>query len=107
MDKTIEKFVNAVMLLGAEEFIGLARLMKVSFVKWDESDDTQKPVPRDAEEVGLEMVTAFNLYNRKQKRNLMKLLKATIKGRKTRPDWEKMEKPEVNNGATTDSNEAN
>lgn len=70
----LEEFTIMLSKMEAVEFLGICKVLKVGIVK---NNDT----PREFKELLFEVISKFEQLNRKQKRDLMKLLRATIKGR--------------------------
>lgn len=73
-DRYKTEFLKIIPLLEAEEFIGLCKILNVVLVNDDE--------PRDFVNLFEDVLKAFLNLNRKQRRNLMKILRNATKGKK-------------------------
>lgn len=87
--KTIDKFIFLIPKLEAVEFMGLARLLKVQVIT--ESDPAAENVkdrfkPREFNEVFEDVLRAFNSQNRTRKREIIKLMKASISKEEVKKD---------------------
>lgn len=68
-------FIIALSKLAPEELIGTARVLGVKIMS-DEKDEKGKFIMRDGKEIVLDMLNAYAALNRKQRRNLLKIVKA-------------------------------
>ncbi len=68
-------FIIALAKLAPEELIGTARVLGVKIIS-DEKDEKGKFIMRDGQEIVLDMLNAYAALNRKQRRNLLKIVKA-------------------------------
>lgn len=68
-------FIIALGKLAPEELIGTARVLGVKIMS-DEKDEKGKFIMRDGQEIVLDMLNAYAALNRKQRRNLLKIVKA-------------------------------
>lgn len=78
--KQIDTFIKLVAKLDTTEFIGLAKVLKVSLVKKNEEENAEKSyVPRLFSEVFEDVLKAFEDAPRARKREILQLLKAATK----------------------------
>ena len=68
-------FIIALSKLAPEELIGTARVLGVKIMS-DEKDEKGKFIMRDGKEIILDMLNAYAALNRKQRRNLLRIVKA-------------------------------
>lgn len=74
-DKGIKEVMDMMARLETIEFIGLARLLKVSLVQ--ENDEDIRPFADIVED----MLVSYNKQNRKRRREIFKMLKNATKNR--------------------------
>lgn len=67
-----KQFLRQLTKLEPIEFLGLARLMKIPIMR--EHKEDEELAPREFEEVLADMVQKYETLNRKQRRNLLKML---------------------------------
>ena len=79
--KTYEKFIRYLAKTTPEEFLGIAKLMGIDIVS--EESDAEKHVLKFKEPDLLleEVLDKFLELNRTRRKNLMKILRKTVKGR--------------------------
>ena len=79
--KTYEKFIRSLAKTTPEEFLGIAKLMGIDIVS--EESDAEKHVLKFKEPDLLleEVLDKFLELNRTRRKNLMKILRKTVKGR--------------------------
>lgn len=77
-NKSMNEFANAIAQLDGGEFIGLAKILCVRVFKEDALDIKGKPAPRKAEEIIADCLNAYAALNRKQRRDIMKVVRAAI-----------------------------
>lgn len=81
-NKDLNTFANYIIKLDGGEFIGLAKMLCVPVFKDTAVDIKGKPAPRSAEDIIVDCLTAFSNLNRKQRRDILKMLKPIAKGDK-------------------------
>lgn len=71
-------FVRALVALPPEQIIGVARVLNVKIIKdeFEEVDGKKTPKMRDGQEILLDILNEYAKLNRKQRRNLLKIVKA-------------------------------
>lgn len=74
-NKDLNTFANLITKLDGGEFIGLAKMLCVRVFKEDAVDIKGKPAPRKAEDMIVDCLTAFAALNRKQRRDILKVLR--------------------------------
>lgn len=75
LDKNKREFLKIIPLLEADEFLGLATMLKVNLME-------DKDTPRDFVDIFSDVLDEFEKKNRAQRRNLMKILRSATKGKK-------------------------
>lgn len=79
--QTLTEFAKLMAQLRAEEFIGLAKILCVHIFDNDNKDENGKPSPRQAEEIIEDCLIAFDRLNRKQRREVLRVVRAAVKGK--------------------------
>lgn len=85
--KTIDQFIFLIPKLEAVEFMGLARLLKVQVITEDDpaaENVKDRFKPREFSDVFEDVLRAFNSQNRSRKREILKLMKASISKEKVK-----------------------
>lgn len=68
-------FIRALAKLPPEQLIGVARILKVKLMS-DERDENDKLIMRDGADITTDVLNAYAALNKKQRRNLLKIIKA-------------------------------
>lgn len=79
-DKNTTEFAKLLNTLDAPAFIGLTRLLKIKMFYDDIKDEKGHPMPRSAEAVIEDCLVKFHSMNRKERRNVLKILRSVKKG---------------------------
>ena len=98
--KTIDQFIFLIPKLEAVEFMGLARLLKVQVITEDDpaaENVKDRFKPREFNEVFEDVLRAFNSQNRSRKREILKLMKASISKEKVKKNAGNTEDTETTN----------
>lgn len=80
-EQTLTEFAKLMAKLPAEEFIGLAKILCVHIFDNNNKDEQGKPAPRQAEEIIEDCLIAFDNLNRKQRREILRVMRAAVKGK--------------------------
>lgn len=80
---TNENFAKLLTQLKPEEFIGLAKYFDVKILTTEVDPETKKAIARPAEDVLLDILTSYDMFNRGDKRKLVKQL-TTLQRRNAR-----------------------
>jgi hypothetical protein len=67
--------------MDAMEFLGLAKILCVHAFDNENKDENGKPAPRPAEEIIEDCIIAFDNLNRKQRREILRVMRAAVKGK--------------------------
>lgn len=70
MNKDVSTFIQKVLTLKPEQFIGLAKILDVKLSNFDK--ETKKTSLRDAEDIFSDMIVAFGKLNRSQRRTIIR-----------------------------------
>ena len=70
MNKDVSTFIQKVVMLKPEHFIGLAKVLNVKLSNFDK--ETKKISLRDAEDISNDMIIAFGKLNRSQRRTIIR-----------------------------------
>lgn len=73
------EFLKLLVKLSPEEFLGVARILKVSLLKNPEEEDPRKLEPRGFEDIIVDINQNFELEGRKRKRELLRIMRAAVK----------------------------
>lgn len=68
-------FIIALSKLAPDQLVGTARVLGVNIMT-DEKDEKGNYQVRDGQEIVTDMINAYSALNRKQRRNLLKIVKA-------------------------------
>jgi hypothetical protein len=79
-DKNTTEFAKLLTKLDGASVIGLTRILKVKVFYDDIKDGNGKPMPRSAESIIEECLVKFHSMNRKERREILKLLRHTKRG---------------------------
>lgn len=82
MEKKIDKFADYIMELHPTNFIGLALTLGVELFSDKFNKETKKAIARPAEDILCDCLDQINHMPRNQRRELLKVLRATIKNQK-------------------------
>lgn len=83
--KTIDQFIFLIPKLEAVEFMGLARLLKIQLITEDDpaaENVKDRFKPRDFTDVFEDVLHAFKAQDRARKREILRLMKASISKQK-------------------------
>lgn len=71
--KNKKEFATLLSKLGVEEFFGVCRIMNIPVIDVETKDF------REGEDLIVEVLEKFPTYNRTQRRNLLRILRAAVK----------------------------
>ena len=80
-EQTLTDFAKMLGKMDAMEFLGLAKILCVHVFDNENKDENGKPTPRPAEEIIEDCIIAFDNLNRKQRRDVLRVMRNTVKGR--------------------------
>lgn len=87
--KTIDQFIFLIPKLEAVEFMGLARLLKVQIITEDDpaaENVKDRFKPREFSDVFEDTLRAFKAQDRARRREILRLMKASISKQKVKKD---------------------
>lgn len=67
-------FIKVLCALPPEQVLGVARVLNVKVMA-----DKEKKIPREGEEIANDIINKYASLNRKQRRNLLKIMKQAVK----------------------------
>ena len=80
-EQTLTDFAIMLGKMDAMEFMGLAKILCVHVFDNENKDENGKPAPREAEAIIEDCIIAFDNLNRKQRRDVLRVMRNTVKGR--------------------------
>lgn len=80
-EQTLTEFAKLLGKMDAMEFLGLAKILCVHVFDNENKDENGKPSPRQAEEIIEDCLIAFDNLNRKQRREILRVMRAAVKGK--------------------------
>ena len=80
-EQTLTDFAKMLGKMDAMEFLGLAKILCVHVFDNENKDENGKPAPREAEAIIEDCIIAFDNLNRKQRRDVLRVMRNTVKGR--------------------------
>ena len=80
--KNVNEFARLICKLNGAQIIGLTRLLQVKVFYDDVKDDNGKPMPRGGEAIIEDCLVKFNALNYEKRREILKLLRLTVKEKK-------------------------
>ena len=80
-EQTLTDFAKMLGKMDAMEFLGLAKILCVHVFDNENKDENGKPAPREAEAIIEDCIIAFDNLNRKQRRDILRVMRNTVKGR--------------------------
>jgi hypothetical protein len=81
LKKNVNEFAKLLVKLDGAQVIGLTRLLQVKVFYDDVKDDKGHPMPRSAEAIIEDCLVKFNSLNREERKNILRIMRATIKGK--------------------------
>lgn len=82
MEKNLDKFADYIAELRPTNFIGLALTLGVELFNDKIDKETKKVIARPAEDILCDCLDQINQMSRAERRDLLKVLRATIKNQK-------------------------
>ena len=79
-DKNTTEFAKLLGTLDAASFIGLTRILKVKVFYDDVKDEQGHPMPRSSEAILEDCLVKFHSMNRKDRRDIIKILHTCKRG---------------------------
>lgn len=81
LKKNVNEFAKLLVKLDGAQVIGLTRLLQVKVFYDDVKDDKGHPMPRSAEAIIEDCLVKFNSLNREERKNILRIMRATVKGK--------------------------
>lgn len=79
--KQIQEFSKLICKLDAATFLGVAKFVGVELFYKDVKDEQGHPMPRSGQSILEETLLRFNSLNRKERRQLISLVKKAARGK--------------------------
>ena len=78
-ERKLVEFANLISKMEVTEFIGLAKALGVHVFNNDVKDEQGHPMPREAEEIVVDCILAFDNCNRDYRKQILRIVRKAVK----------------------------